>query len=195
MRPYQTLFAMVVMTGAAVVPVLAQNAKPAPAKPAPSAPAASASVSAVPQQTTASFGDWTLRCAHPSDAAELCEVVQSISNQERPVAQIALGRPAKGQQLHLTILVPTNISLTGNPVLSTTHEGDPPVLDMTWRRCLPGGCFADASLSDAILQRLRTSTEPARVTFPDAAGRNMILPFSPRGLPQALDALAKEEPG
>jgi invasion protein IalB len=158
-----------------------------PAKPPPPVPAE-------PQQTTASFGDWTLRCTRSAAASQICEVVQSITNEDRPVAQFAFGRVGKAQPLHLTILVPPNISLGSNPVLATSHDGDPPIAEFSWRRCLPGGCFADTSLSAETLLHLRGATDPDRVTFPNAAGRTEVLPFSPRGLSQALDALAKADP-
>lgn len=68
-------------------------------------------------------------------------------------------------------------------------------MDLTWRRCLPGGCLADGAVSEDALRRVRGWTEPARVTFADGTGRIVALPFSPRGLTQALDALAKDDAG
>ena len=57
------------------------------------------------------------------------------------------------------------------------------------------GCFADVELTDELLKRLRTPVEAPRLGFMDAAGRDLALPFSLSGLPQALDALAKEPLG
>ena len=43
-----------------------------------------------------------------------------------------------------------------------------------------------------LLKTLRTRTEPLQVAFKDAGERDATLPFSLRGLPASLDALAKE---
>ena len=186
---------MAAMLGAVLFPAaapLAQLRSPPPAAtPTPAAPAASA----VPQQTTATFADWTLRCSHTSSTAQICEVVQSISSQEHTVAQVAIGRVAKGQPLHLTILVPPSVSFTAAPTLLPAHDGEPAVVALAWRRCLPGGCMAEGILTDEMMRRVRGWTDPARITFADASGRTIALPFSPAGLPQAFDALEKENGG
>ncbi len=171
------------------VPLAAQ---PRPKPPAPVA-APATDVPAAPQQTTATFGDWILRCTLPVPGAKSCEIVQGISSQDRTVAQIALGRPAKGQPLQMTILVPPSVSLTGPATLATAKDGDPPMLELPWQRCLPGGCVATASVADDLQRRLRGLADPARIVFVDGAPRRVGLPLSPKGLPQALDALAKAD--
>jgi invasion protein IalB len=144
----------------------------------------------VPQQTTATFGEWTLRCDHPRAAPKMCEVVQTLNNQGRPVAQIAIGRVARGQPMHLTILVPPSVTLDQVPQF--TAAPDKPT-ELTWRRCLPAGCLAETALSDDLLKRMRARAEPSQINFADGAGHAAGLPFSPRGLSQALDALVKED--
>ena len=171
-----------------------------PQAPAANAPApAAASVPATPQQTTAVFADWTLRCTRAGTGTgtgpvqQFCEVVQGIQRDDRPVAQVAVGRPGKGQPLQLTILVPPSVGFGAAPAVTTGRDGDTPVLEMAWRRCVPAGCIADGVLGDEALNRLRGWAEPGRITFQDGAGRAAGLPFSPRGLAQALDALARED--
>ena len=124
---------------------------------------------------------------------QFCEVVQGIQRDDRPVAQVAVGRPGKGQPLQLTILVPPSVGFGAAPAVTTGRDGDTPVLEMAWRRCVPAGCIADGVLGDEALNRLRGWAEPGRITFQDGAGRAAGLPFSPRGLAQALDALARED--
>jgi invasion protein IalB len=48
-------------------------------------------------------------------------------------------------------------------------------------------------MSDDLMRRLRARTEPGVVSFVDAAEREITIPLSFRGLPQALDGLAKEQ--
>lgn len=172
----------------------AQPTKPAAAQPAPVATLPPAPA-ADPQRTTASFGDWIVRCEQPGAGVKLCEAAQIASNQQgQPVAQIAIGRAAKGDPLRMTLLVPPSVTLAAEPrFLGRDNEKNLPALELGWRRCLPGGCLADTVLRDDAVTKLRALTDPYRLTFLDGAARDAALPFSPKGLAQALDALAREE--
>ena len=180
-----------VCLGAAVLCASATAAQPAKSPAAPPATPAPAS----PQQTTASFADWTLRCTRTSPTAQVCEVVQTITSQDRTVAQIAFGRAVKGQPMHLTILVPTSVTFATPPTLASGREGDAATLELAWRRCLPGGCMAESTVADDALRRVRGWTAAGRISFADGGGRAATLPFSPKGLPEALDALNREDAG
>jgi invasion protein IalB len=73
----------------------------------------------------------------------------------------------------------------------SVDDKDKPV-ELTYRRCLPTGCFADADARDDVLSRWRAQTGRGRLAFKDGANRDIALPFSFSGLEQALDALAKQ---
>jgi invasion protein IalB len=178
---------------AAVAGLLAAGGAVAQTPPA-APPAAPAAVSADPAQTTATYGDWVLRCVRPGDGGtgqRVCEVVQTIvaQGQTQPVAQIAIGNDKA--DLRLTLLVPPAVSFSKVPTVSA-QGGATPRFDLAWRRCLPNGCFADAVVNADLLKTLRSRTEPLQVAFKDAGERDATLPFSLRGLPASLDALAKE---
>ena len=167
-------------------PAVSQT-KSEPGKPAP--------VGADPQSTTANYGDWVVRCQHVGDAAtgrRVCEVAQIIQMQggQGPVAQIAVGRLAAADPLRLTIVLPPNVSFPSSPRLAVDDKDALPA-DLSWRRCLPGGCFADIEIKDDLLQRWRSQSAQGIIKFKDSAGRDITLPFSFRGFAQALDALAK----
>jgi invasion protein IalB len=169
-----------------------------PQRPPTSPPAATPSSTppaAAPVQTTATYGDWTLRCVRLGEAANSprgCEVVQSLAlrGQQQPFAQVALGIAAKGEPLRFSIVVPLSVSFALAPQLK---EGDTSLLGLAWRRCAPTGCFADGQLSADMLQKLRARTEPFQLGYRDAADQDVTLAISPRGLVQSLDALAKED--
>ncbi len=157
-------------------------------------PAAPAAVSADPAQTTATYGDWVLRCVRSGDGGtgpRVCELVQTlvVQGQTQPVAQIAIGNDKA--DLRLTLLVPPAVSFSKVPTVSG-QGGAAPHFDLAWRRCLPNGCFADTVVNADLLTTLRTRTEPLQVVFKDAGERDATLPFSLRGLPASLDALARE---
>ena len=165
----------------------------------PSAPAKNDTASAIssePSQTTATYGDWVLRCIRSGEtqsAARTCEVSETlvVQGQKEPAAQIAIGSAKNGAALNLTVLLPTAISLAKPPSITASDANTRPFI-LTWRRCLPVGCFSDVSLTADMLKTLQTHVGPMKLVFMDAADREVSLPFSLRGLPQALDALSKE---
>jgi invasion protein IalB len=127
----------------------------------------------------------------PEHGVAACEVTQTVYDKSQAVAQTALGRPGRGEAMRLTILVPPNLTLSTPPRL--VGADNEPAVELSWRRCVPAGCLADAILTEEQVKRLRARTENGRVTFQDGAGREAAIPFAPRGLAPALDALAKED--
>lgn len=167
----------------------------APATPRPSsAEPAQASPVTSPDRTTATFGDWLLRCERVTEAARSCEVAQVIAAQgsAQPIAQIALARAANNQPaLALLIQVPVNVMLSA-PLRLIGEDRDPLVVETAWQRCVPAGCFAGTDVRLDAVTRLRNRPEPAWIEFRDSAGRELRLAMSVRGLGAALDALARE---
>jgi invasion protein IalB len=158
--------------------------------------AAPTPLTGTPVQTTATYGDWVLRCAHTGETTtgpQTCEVVQTLvlQGQQQPIAQVAIGSIDKTSGMRLTVVAPTAISFSKAAYI-VGAAGTPNLFDLTWRRCLPSGCFADIALTPDALKMMRARTDPANLVFKDAGERDITLPFSMRGLAQALDALGKE---
>ena len=151
-------------------------------------------LSSVPQNTTASFGDWILRCSRTDEAAaKVCEVAQQIQvrGQQGLIAQIAVGRIQKTDPMKATVIVPNNIALPSS-IRIGLDEKDETGIELQWRRCLPLGCVADAELGAQPLARLRSTGASGRLLFKDGAGNQAAIPLSFYGMTQALDALLKE---
>jgi invasion protein IalB len=153
-------------------------------------------VSDEPVATTASFGDWVMRCQRTGDgekAVKSCEAAQTIQvqGQTAPIAQIGIGRLSAGEPLRITVILPPNITLPSN-VHVVTDEKDDQGIELAWRRCLPGGCIAEVKLEPETIKNWRARNAPGKLSFKDATGRVVAIPFSFRGLAQSLDALAKE---
>jgi len=181
-RPITAALALALGAGEAAAQAQAPKPPAAGTLPMPSDPA----------QTTASYGDWVLRCVRTGDKGpRACEVVQTmvLQGQQQPVAQVAVGYDKN--DLRLTLLLPPAVSFSRVPTLGVAGAADPR-FDLTWRRCLPTGCFADVNTAGELLKLLRSRSEPMQITFKDAGERDGSLPFSLRGLVPALDALAKE---
>ena len=139
-----------------------------------------------PNSSSASFGDWALRCQRLGNGAEtqrVCEVAEQIrgQDQQNPVAELAIGRLKKTDPLRLTVILPVNVTFSNPPTFSADGKVAEP-LDLGWRKCLPGGCIADALLKEDVLRRWKTQTSAGRITWTDATGRELAVALSSRGL-------------
>lgn len=156
----------------------------------------SAPISSDPHSTTATYGDWVLICQKVADEAgkgsRLCEVSQSVQvqGQSGPIARLAISKGESAAGHIVTIVLPTNVLLTEGPNVAI-DENDPAALKLSWARCLPGGCFAEAALKDDVLATWRAQSERGNLYFKDGLGRSVTVPFSFRGLAPAFDALIK----
>ena len=175
--------------------VAAQNATPPPRPMPTSSPAAApAPVSSEPQATTATFGDWVLRCERATIAGQsqrVCEVGQTLEAKGQGiVAQIALGRLSPKDPLRLTIALPPNVSLTSGVRVALDDKDDNPA-ELTWKRCVPGGCFAEADIRDEHLKAWRAQSGTGQIRYVAASDQPLRVAFSFRGLGVALENLAK----
>jgi invasion protein IalB len=179
---------MVVLVGSAAA--IAQSRPPVATPPA---------ASAEPRQTTAVFGDWTLRCLRIAEADKdkrACEVTQTLQTQNQQgqnttFATLAVGRLEPGKPLRLIALMPSNVSFPSSVQIFADEKDAQPV-ELVWRRCIPGTCVADVELSQSVLTKLRARTEGGKMNFRDSTGREISTSISLNGFAPALDALAKE---
>jgi invasion protein IalB len=171
----------------------AASEKPKPTAEPAAKPAEPPPVSNDPQLTTATFGDWIERCQRVNVGGEtrrLCEVSLTVTaqGQNAPLAEVAIGRVKKSEPLHVTLVLPVNVALPSTPKITV---GDEDAVEFTWRQCLPAGCFADAAFSSDA-QRAWREAKTSKVESKLANSQALSFAISLRGLPQALDAMAKE---
>ena len=166
---------------------MAQANKPA----TPPAPTPLAAASPAPDRTTASFGDWILRCERRGTT--ICELGQAYQRQGEsgPQAQLALGRISPSEPVRFTVLLPINVALQSAP--KVTLEGTSgQTLSLAWIRCLATGCFANATVGDEALKKLSQQKDPGRLEYRDGADRETLVPISFRGFTEALEAFQRE---
>jgi invasion protein IalB len=171
----------------------AQTPAPRPAQSPATAPT-STPVGPEPQSTTATFGDWVLRCvrgAPPDSPQWVCEVAQTLEVKgQGVVAQIALRRLSPKEPIRMTIVLPPNVSLSSGVRVSVT-EKDENIVELEWKRCLPGGCVAEGEVRDDLLRSWRTQSGAGKIHYVLGSTQPLGLSFSFRGLAVALDNLAK----
>lgn len=180
------LLPVLVLTG----PAFAQTQRPAQSAPSASVPGAVSQ----PDNTTATYGDWLLRCQQ-GVGTRVCEIVQTIEQQGQrgPIALVALGRPVKSEPYKLVVQVPPNLTL-GNNAGVRVSVGEKEDALAVFQRCTPGGCFGEAQLSDDAFRRWRALSDAGQLRYQDSAKREVTLPISFRGFTAAADALLREQP-
>lgn len=153
------------------------------------------SVPADPNLTTASYGDWVLRCERSEKASpsRICDVAQTVPTQDLQgaLAQISIAKHDGARSLRVYGLLPANITLPGSATMRS-EEGTPE-LELNWRRCLPSGCVSEGAPSPSLVERWKKLTGSGQIVYKDARGLEITVPVSFRGLRQALDALDKQE--
>jgi len=145
-----------------------------------------------PQRTTATYADWTLRCETTGDEeTRACELAQSVTmeGQQRPVAQIAVGPKPDGSftfvaQLPLNVWLPAGVTLSA---------GDKAIVSAEFKRCFPQFCLAEAVMTAAGLKSMRGGTGSGELAFQDGAQRDVKVPFSFDGFPDAYTALTADK--
>src|SRR5690349_7238180 len=118
--------AVVMLAGQAMAQT--QAPKPPPTPPQQQGGGGALPMPSDPAQTTASYGDWVLRCVRTGDKGagpRVCELVQTmvLQGQQQPVAQVAVGYDKN--DLRMTLLVPPAISFSRTPTLSVPGPTGP----------------------------------------------------------------------
>ncbi len=156
--------------------------------------ASSLAAAQAPQRTTATYGDWTMRCElQPGPPpVKQCEMVQTATaqGQANPVAQIAIGRATKAEPYKVVIQLPINIWIPAG--VHFVYDQKIQGITAAFKRCVPVGCFADLDMTDDLLKKLRAQTAQGKYEFKDAGQRVVAIPISFAGFGQAYDALFKE---
>jgi len=157
---------------------------------APAALSSAGSPAPQPDRTTASYGDWILRCELAASNERSCEVAQTVQDQRgQLLTHVTVRRAAAGEWI-ISAQVGTNITV-GEPLRILFDEQA--ALAFPFRRCLPRGCFAEVSLAKSEAVLLARRAETARLEYINAEGRPVMIPTSFRGLAAALDALQATE--
>lgn len=141
----------------------------------------------LPQATTATYQDWTLRCDHlPEDPPRrVCEIVQAVraNDGQAVLAQLVLGRPAPDQPVKLIVQLPPGVWLPANVTLSAPGGAS---VSAHYTRCL-NLCVAEADVEAAFIEALKAGTDHASLLFQDGGRRIIELPISLIGFTAAFN--------
>lgn len=192
--PRRPLGALVIALAVLVAPgaALAQASQDRKTAPPPK-PAAPIDVNN-PNATTASYGDWVVRCATPAGQSEkVCEAATGIQvkvqGESRLLAQVVIGRAGKDQPTRLILQLPAGVFLPPGAALYLDDKAKTGI-QTTYSMC-PRGCFADATLDSKQLAELRAAKGPGRLEFVEGSRQRVAAPISFTGLSAALEAALK----
>jgi len=139
-----------------------------------------------PAESTATYGDWLMRCVAPADQPRTCEVAQTLQIEgQGVVATIAVGRATTDSPLLIVIQVPQGVWLPSDITLKVAEAGEPLLLE--YKRCAQI-CIAEATLDAAVVDSMKAAVAAGSFTFKDGAQREVSLPVSFNGFGAALDA-------
>jgi invasion protein IalB len=113
-----------------------------------------------------------------------------VQGKSQPFTRAGILRPTKDRPSRLVLQVPVNISFSTNVRLQIGDSD--PGLAVPFARCVPSGCFAEFDFKDDTLKKFRSATAAGKLSFADAGGHELAVPFSFNGLGQAYDALLRE---
>lgn len=153
-------------------------------------------VASAQQSTSATYSDWVFQCANEgSPPKKICDIAQvtQVRGKNITFSRVAMESAAKGKPEKLTIQLPVNVSLR-DPVEIQIPGTPSSTLSATFDRCVPVGCFASAQIKDDVFRKFNATEGMGKVTFKDAAGRDIAVPMSFKGFRQAFDALSKASP-
>lgn len=186
--------ALLTLVGATVAQQPAPKPAPAQHQAPAHTPQAQAPADQNPQRTTASYGDWVVRCETtvgppPQKNCDMEQLAQ-VQGQANPISRVAIPLPTKGEPPKMFIQLPINVSFSA-PVKIMTDAKDA-AITTPFRRCVPAGCFAEVELKEELQKKFRASSETGKITFKDAAERDVAIPLSFKGFAQAFEALLKQ---
>jgi len=163
--------------------LIAAVASPAPAQtqPAPSG------TQPQPAQDVQVFKDWFLRCGNTAQGVERCVLFQDLVNQndQQPLMQIAVGLWGPEALRGIIITLPLGITLP--PGIEITID-EQPVGRAPFFQCTQNGCQSRAPLTDDLLTKMKSGQSGA-VSFVDAGGRVVPIPFSLQGYTAGFAAI------
>jgi invasion protein IalB len=144
----------------------------------------------VPQRTTATYADWTVRCVMrgKSKSCEMAQTMQ-IKGRPQPISQIAIGRQTKDGPPKMVFEVPIDVWLPDGVELVTAQKHANITAKFT--RCVSTGCFAEADISAAAIKELRSPKKNGKLQFKNARKQLIAIPVSFKGFGDAYDALQK----
>lgn len=134
---------------------------------------------------------WFIRCSGETPAEELetkrgaCEMVQrqSMAETGQRVMEFAIGYPADAETARGVLILPLGIFL---PAGAQMQVDDGETFTFQIRTCVPGGCIANLTFTEEVLEIFK-SGKTATVTMAQDAEKTVSLEIPLNGFAKSLD--------
>ena len=150
--------------------------------------AAGPSRAAEPEQTTATYEEWTVRCAARTETPP-CDMLQVAISQEdgRQVLRLSLAHLGEGDRIGMQALIPLGVRVSGGVLVQV--DGEAVAFEgFGFTRCEPGGCFIEGVIDEASLGAFMRGQEGALAVL-DSAGRPRAVRLGFAGFTAAFKAM------
>ena len=155
---------------------------------APPAPAAQ------PEQTTATYGEWTVRCAG-HEGLPPCDLLQVAVAQDdgRQVLRLSLAHLGDGDRIGVQAWVPLGVRVSGGVLVQV--DGETVELEgFGFTRCEPGGCFIEGVVDEGSLSAFKRGKEGVLVVL-DGGGSPRVTRLGFVGFTAGLEAMKSRNLG
>lgn len=141
------------------------------------------------------FADWTMSCKKKGDdASSTCFISQTLESKDESknkIANLKL-RYSKEGMLKLVETLPFGIKIQAGSYIISGGRDDGPIGEGEFITCHDYGCIAHAILyEEEVNAIIQSDKNVLRVTSME--GKLVDIPFSNKGLKEALDALQKRD--
>ena len=148
--------------------------------------------------TSASYGDWLLRCEGrriEARTVKACEVsaqatVKGENGASGTAAILAFGRHPDKPGWQVAFQLPIIVWLPAGAKLGIGDGA--PLIEASFFACRPTLCSAGATVADSVFAPLRTAASDLAISYRAQTQQAVKVTLSVKGLPDALAALDKE---
>ncbi|GAB5377407.1 MAG: invasion associated locus B family protein [Acuticoccus sp.] len=140
-----------------------------------------------PDALTERYRDWTVQCATPDNGARRCWMMQTLTQEKSGQRILQVELTLAGGNPLMMLLTPLGLLLPEGAQL-TIDDGAPRTV--AFRTCLPRGCIAQETASEASLANLRRGQTLTVALTPLNGDAALTLGVSLAGFSAAYDRLA-----
>ena len=144
-----------------------------------------------PEQTTATYEEWTVRCVARAEVPP-CDMLQVAISQEEghQVLRLSLAHLGEGDRIGVQALIPLGVRVSGGVLVQV--DGEAVELEgFGFTRCETGGCFIEGVVNEASLGAFMQGREGVLAVL-DSANRPRGVRLGFSGFTAAFEAMKAE---
>ncbi len=148
------------------------------------------SVASAPDQSSESYGDWTVRCVN-RDGLPPCDIVQFVTNDKtkEQLMRLSIAYSGQAERYGFQIQMPLGVIISGGVIVRLDDKENWGNLKFT--RCEVSGCYIETVITADTLDPFRRANKGV-VAILDREAKPMVLPISFNGFSAAMDVMSQK---